>query len=101
MPSYAADATPVGFAARSTDLAIWTGFGRLSGWSIRETAGAVAAIRFHDGTDATGEIIGVVGFAANASDQGPNMDEGIRFSTGVFMERVSGTFEGVVYIRSD
>jgi hypothetical protein len=29
------------------------------------------------------------------------MDEGIRFTTGIYMEVVAGSVEGVVYIRSD
>lgn len=95
------DAIAVGFAARSTDLLIASGFGRLSGWSIRETAGAVAVVRFRDGLDATGPIRGVTSMAANGESQGPNMDEGIRFSTGLFMERVSGTYEGAVFVRSN
>jgi hypothetical protein len=94
------DAIAIGFAARSSDLLIASGYGRLSGWSVRETAGAVCVVRFRDGIDATGPIRGVTSLASGGESQGPNMDEGIRFTTGLYMERVSGTFEGAVYIRA-
>lgn len=94
------DAIAIGFAARSTDLLIASGYGRLSGWSMRETAGAVCVVRFRDGIDATGAIRGVTSMASGGETQGPNMDEGIRFTTGLYMERVSGTFEGAVFIRA-
>jgi hypothetical protein len=94
------DAIAIGFAARSTDLLIASGYGRLSGWSMRETAGAVCVVRFRDGLYPRGPTRGCTSMASGGETQGPNMDEGIRFTTGLFMERVSGTFEGAVYIRA-
>lgn len=98
-----ADAIAVPFASRSSSLLIASGYGRLSGWSIWESAGSPAAaqVRFRDGTTVAGTFIGGAKLAASGTDPGMNMDEGVRFTTGVFMEVVSGSVEGVVYIRSD
>ena len=98
-----ADPIAVPFASRSSSLLIASGFGRLSGWSIWESAGSPAAaqVRFRDGTTSGGTIIGGTRLVASGSDGGPNMDEGIRFTTGIYMEVVAGSVEGVVYIRSD
>lgn len=95
------DAIAVPFASRSSSLLIASGYGNLSGWSIWESAGtpAAAQVRFRDGTSTAGTIIGGVKLVASATDAGPNMDEGIRFVTGCYMEVVSGSVEGVVYIR--
>jgi hypothetical protein len=95
------DAIAVPFASRSTSLLIASGFGRLSGWSIWESAGAAAQVRFRDSVDVTGTILGGAKLATAGTDSGPNMDEGIRFRNGVYMEVVAGSVEGVVYIRSD
>lgn len=97
------DAIAVPFASRSASLSIASGFGRLSGWSLWESAGspAVAQVRFRDSTDVSGTLLGGAKLAASGTDAGPNMDEGIRFRTGVFMEVVAGSVEGVIYIRAD
>ena len=96
------DAIAVPFASRSTSLLIASGYGHLSGWSVVESAGtpAAAQLRFHDSVDTTGTILGVAKLAASGTDAGPNMDEGIRFRNGIYMEVVAGSVEGVVYIRS-
>jgi hypothetical protein len=97
------DAIPVPFASRSSSLLIASGFGRISGWSIWESAGtpAAAQVRFRDSVDNSGTILGGVKLVASATDAGPNMDEGVRFRAGVYMEVVAGSVEGVIYIRSD
>ena len=97
------DAIGIGFASRSTSLAIATGFWRIAGWSIWESAGTPAAAQFRvrDGTDTSGAIRGGAKLAASGNDQGPNFDEGIRCIVGVYLEVVAGSIEGCVYLRAD
>ena len=97
------DAIAVPFASRSSSLLIASGFGRLAGWNLWESAGSPAAaqVRFRDSTDVSGTFLGGSKLAASGTDQGTNMDEGIRFHAGVFMEVVAGSVEGVIYIKAD
>lgn len=71
----------------------------LIGWSLRETTGAAAAeMRLRDGNSAAGEVLAVVGLAANTSSFVFASGRGVRVLTGrVFLEVVSGSVEGVVY----
>lgn len=96
-----ADSVSVGFTARSSSLAIATGRWELTGYSLAERAGtpAIAYVRFRDGTDATGPIRAVAQLVASGTDAGPNLDEGIRCTTGIYMEVVAGTVEGAVFLR--
>lgn len=71
--------------------------GRLAGYSIRETAGAVAVVRLRDGVDAGGDLIAPIALAANASSAWWFMPHGISFGAGLFLEVVAGAVEGAVY----
>lgn len=95
------DAIAFPFAARTANLQIVTGRGELVGWNIWESAGSPAAaqVRFHDGTTTGGALVGGAKMAASETTEGPNYDEGIRFTTGLFMEVVAGNVEGIVLIR--
>jgi hypothetical protein len=96
------DAVPHSFASRSSSLSIVTGQGKIAGWSIWESAGtpAAAQVRLWDNASAaSGTILGGAKLIASGSDAGPNMDEGIRFNAGVYMEVVAGSVEGVIYTR--
>jgi hypothetical protein len=97
------DAIAVPFASRSSSLLIASGYGRLAGWSVWESAGSAAAaqVRFRDSVDVTGTLLGGAKLAASGTDQGPNWDEGIRFHAGVYMEVVAGSVEGTIYIKAD
>lgn len=46
----------------------WRGPGRLMGWSVRETAGAVATLTLHDGRDSSGDVLAVINLAADAAE---------------------------------
>jgi hypothetical protein len=64
---------------------------RLMGYSIKETAGAVATLLLRHGDAATDEIVAAENFAAAGSTTrwfGPG---GIPVPDGVFIERLTGT----------
>lgn len=70
--------------------------GIYTGYSLRETAGAAAVVRLWDNpAAASGTILATIALAANASKDASVL--GVWF-TGVFVEIVSGTVEGSVYI---
>lgn len=69
------------------------------GWAFAETTGTGgAAVRLHDGNNATSEVFARVNLAANESVRDWYIPKGIRCSTGrLFLEVVNGSVEGVVY----
>lgn len=71
----------------------------LAGWSIIEQAGAAAVWDIFDGGDATGQLVGALGFAAGgASVVGPGPD-GPYCKVGLFLSRVSGTIRGAIWLK--
>lgn len=71
---------------------------RLLGWSIRETAGAGAAFRLHDGNNASTPVLANANFAANESIRDFWFPAGILVATGrIWLEVLSGSIEGVLY----
>lgn len=77
--------------AAASDKSIFRGI------TLRETAGAAAAVRVYDNTSAAGTIVAVVALAANASATIAPPD-GIFMANGVYISIVSGTIEGSVWI---
>lgn len=75
---------------------VWTGPGSLSGWSLRETAGAVASWRLRNGTTVAGPIVAVGAFVANGSDTVTYYDA--HFDVGLYLEVVAGTIEGAILV---
>ena len=73
----------------------------LCGWSVREATGTAAAVfRLHDGRDATAHVLASANLAANESIRDNYSTPGIKLETGsVFLEVVSGSIEGVIYVR--
>lgn len=67
------------------------------GWSLRETAGAVAVAVLRDGSS-SGKIIGVANLASAGSNSEWFGPMGIRVDGDVYYEKVSGTIAGSVYI---
>lgn len=67
------------------------------GWTIRETAGAAAYVRMYDNASAaSGTLVGEVSLAANGSST--IVGAGIRCTAGLYVDIVSGTVEGSVFI---
>lgn len=73
----------------------------LCGWSVRETTGAAAAVfRLHDGRDVNEPVLASANLAANESIRDNFATPGLRVTTGgIFLEVVSGSIEGVIYVR--
>jgi hypothetical protein len=70
--------------------------GIYAGYSLRETAGAAATVRLWDGAAASGTQIATIALAANGS-RDVGIPHGVWF-TGLFIEIVTGTVEGSIYI---
>lgn len=79
--------------------ALAVGVGVLAGYTLRETAGAVATVRLWDNASAaSGTILATVALAANASAVSIADSGGIWFNAGVFAQVVAGTVEGSVFL---
>lgn len=90
-----ARSVPVGLAQGATARATSSG-GRLVGWSLRETAGAVAVVRLYDGRSTDAPLVAVANLAASASDT--TWLGGVSLTEGLFVEVMSGAVEGAVYL---
>lgn len=74
-----------------------TARGEFRGYTVRETAGAAATVRIHDGASATGVLLATIALTANQS-QTVLDGAGVYFDGGVFVEVVTGTVEGSVFV---
>lgn len=69
------------------------------GISVRETAGAVAVVRvWNNAAAASGTLITTIALAASASTDHWLSGGGLAADQGLFVEKVSGTFEGAIRI---
>lgn len=71
--------------------------GKLMGWSVRETAAAVASFRIREGGSG-GKILASVGLVASASSQQWLGPQGVGGDGVLYYEKVAGTIEGAVWI---
>jgi hypothetical protein len=72
------------------------GPGQLQGWSLRETAGAVATVRIRE-VGVAGKILASIGLAANDDDRAWYGPLGVDFATDLYIEVVAGAVEGAIY----
>lgn len=87
-------APAVAVALTGANQLVYTGPGVYAGIVIRETNGGGGAIvRVRDGLDSSGVLIDVVSAAAYGS---ATSGATIRFSTGLYIQVVTGTLEGSV-----
>jgi hypothetical protein len=86
------------FAAGVTGVQLVIGPGLLTGFSVRETAGAAATMLLRDGTSNAGVILADVSLVANESDRDLLPD--LSFATGLFLDRATGTTEGAAYVAT-
>jgi hypothetical protein len=94
----AARAVPVGTADGGTSM-VSSSPGRLVGWSLRETTGSAGfTVRLRNGTDSGQPLIACVAGAAGAVDTRFLAPGGVSFTEGLYVEILSGTVEGVVYL---
>lgn len=67
------------------------------GVSVRETAGAAAAVRIYDNTAASGTLLATISLPANGSFA-ETIPDGVRATTGIYWSVVSGAVEGSVRV---
>lgn len=72
---------------------------RLMGFSIKETAGAVATLSLHNGTSASGTALAYVNFAAAGSTTQWFGPQGIPCPLGVWIERLTGSTAVILYTK--
>lgn len=90
---------PVYVPATAADAQIVSTEVRLCGWSFRETAAAVATFNLVSGDSANGRVGAVINLAAAGNSNEWMGDYGVRFEGGIFLDRLTGTVEGVVWLR--
>lgn len=95
-----ARSSKVQVATTAVDVQLYTGSGYLYGYSLRESAGtpAVATAFLRDGTGATDPVLVVLELAANGVETQWFGPQGIPINGGVYLDRVAGEVEGVLYI---
>lgn len=90
----------VAFPAAAADYVGYQRAARIVGWSLRETATAVATVRLLAGQSAAdGVLIDSITLAADAAHRSFFGDRGILCPNGVFVDRVAGTVEVSLWIR--
>lgn len=73
---------------------------RYYGYTVRETAGAVAQIIIHHSADATGPALATINLAAHESTNAWPAAGGQATPDGIFVERVAGAAELAVFFRN-
>lgn len=81
----------------STDAAAFTGRQKLLGWTLRETAGAVATVDLFDNTAASGTRVGAISLAAAGSST-EWFPDGIQVANGIYYD-VTGTVAGSIFVE--
>ena len=89
-------ARAIAVAAGTGDVQAVTGSGTLVGYSVRETAAATATLTLRDGTSAAGAACILISLPASTSQTA--ISPAIDFSLGLFVDRVTGTSEIVLYV---
>ena len=87
-------AASVAIALTGADQQVLSGPGIYRGIVARETAGGTAVLQVRDGIGNTGTLLDLVSLAANGYASGTNQE--VRFTTGLWVEVVSGSIEGSV-----
>ena len=80
------------YPANNAGVQIKTGLGVLQRLVIN-TAGLTSAVEFYDGTDSTGNVIGIFSTLAQGS-----IEIGAQFATGLFMAATGGTAANLTVI---
>lgn len=85
--------------AAAADVKASTVGNQLKGFNLRETTGAgIATVRILDGTDASADLVVAITLAANESVRDWFSERGIALLNGCYVQRVTGTVEGAVYL---
>ena len=83
----------------TADILAWSGPTRLLGWSFSEEAAAAAKVILRDGNGTAGRVLAVISLAAGESNREWFGPDGIQVSTGLYVDRTTGTTLGAVYHR--
>lgn len=78
-------------ASNTTDVAATGAAGTLFGYSIKEDASAAANIIIRDGTSNSGTPVAYINLASNESVRDWFGPQGIKITTGIWIDRVAGT----------
>lgn len=73
--------------------------GSLVGWALHNTGVAPAQVNLRDGNDAGGTLIAPITLNPGESTRDSWGPGGIAFTSGLFVELVTGTFEGAVFLK--
>jgi len=90
---------PVPVVASNNSTSIDTGFGSFLGYTVFNTTGGAATFRFHDG-QASGTLQPLTAMQTVAASSGTSAwfgPQGLLVGTGIWLERISGSTEFVVY----
>ncbi|MCW2767531.1 MAG: hypothetical protein JWO11_3490 [Nocardioides sp.] len=82
--------------AGTGDVQAVTGAAELVGFSVRETTAAAATLVLRDGTSTAGALQVLMTLAAGSSQT--SVLPAVVFSTGIFVDRTTGTTELVLYL---
>lgn len=75
--------------------------GRLLWWAFRETTGAApCTFRLWDGSNNAGRLMVPFSLSANGSTRDYPGMHSLPYVTGLYLEVLTGTFEGTVYVLS-
>lgn len=91
---------PLSFAALAADQLIYGREVCLCGWSASERTGNAATFDLYaSDTDGQGELVASVNLAANGMSTQWLGDAGVVCRGGLFCDRLSGTFNLIVWVR--
>lgn len=81
---------------------VYSGAGRVMGWTFRETGGVAAAhLRLWDSSSASGKLITPVSLSADQSTRDWLGPHGLALYQGVFFQLLDGAVEGSVWITTE
>lgn len=93
-------AEPVSFPATTTTQKLLGGPCLIMGWWLLETTGSAAATaELFDGQDTTGQSAVVISLSSGQSTRDWNSPDGIICYRGVFLNVISGSVRGGVWLR--
>jgi hypothetical protein len=92
-------AQPIGIPTTTADVTIIGGALLLRGWAWIETTGTAAAtFDLVDGLDENGQLVVPFSLTAGQSTRDPLIGSGIEIKNGLFLEMLTGSIRGSVWV---